>query len=101
MVELIPCPHEASSDYSVYRKVQLSSLKKAIPEGVELSSLKKALPEGVELSSLTKTVIKGDKHLANVNGEKYVVMAEWMKIEPCLPYLVGSEGLGGVATCTV
>ena len=30
-----------------------------------------------------------------MNDEQYtyVVMEEWMKIEPCLPYLVGSERL--------
>ena len=39
------------------------------------------------------------KHLADVDGEKYVVMEEWMKIEPRLPNLIGGEGLGGIATC--
>ena len=34
-----------------------------------------------------------------MNGEKYVVMKVWMKIEPCLPYLVGDERVVGVATC--
>eukprot|EP00731_Ephydatia_muelleri_P033821 Em0039g7a len=63
VVELISCPPEASLDHSVDRKVKLSSLKNAL--------------------------LKGHKHIADVNGEKYVVMEKWMKIEPCLPYLVG------------
>ncbi|KAL5500394.1 hypothetical protein EMCRGX_G011949 [Ephydatia muelleri] len=63
IVELISCPPEASLDHSVDMKVKLSSLKNAL--------------------------LKGHKHIADVNGEKYVVMEKWMKIEPCLPYLVG------------
>ena len=73
VVELISCPPEASSDHSDDRKVLLSSL--------------------------TKAFLEGDKHLADVDGEKYVVMEEWMKIEPRLPYLIGGEGLGGMDTC--
>ena len=85
VLELISYPSEASSDHSDDAKVQHSSLKKALPEGVELSSLKKAL-------------IEGDKHITDVNGETYVVMEVWMKIEPCLPYLVGGERFVVVAT---
>eukprot|EP00731_Ephydatia_muelleri_P034169 Em0049g16a len=73
VLELISYPSEASSDHSDDAKVPL----------------KKALPEGVELSSLKKALIEGDKHITDVNGEKYVVMKVWMKIEPYLPYLVG------------
>ena len=80
VLELISYPSEASSDHSDDAKVPL----------------KKALPEGVELSSLKKALIEGDKHITDVNGEKYVVMKVWMKIEPCLPYLVGGEKLVGV-----
>ena len=83
VLELISYPSEASSDHSDDAKVPL----------------KKALPEGVELSSLKKALIEGDKHITDVNGEKYVVMKVWMKIEPCLPYLVGGEKLVGVTTC--
>ena len=60
---------------------------------MELSLLKKALLEGVELSSLKNVLIEGDKHVTDVNGEKYVVMEDWMKIEPYLPHLVGGERL--------
>ena len=56
VIELISCPPEASSDHSDGRKVQLSSL--------------------------TKALLEGDTHLADVDSEKYVVMEEWMKIEP-------------------
>ncbi|KAL5499706.1 hypothetical protein EMCRGX_G011164 [Ephydatia muelleri] len=73
VLELISYPSEASSDHSDDAKVPL----------------KKALPEGVELSSLKKALIEGDKHITDVNGEKYVAMKVWMMIEPCLPYLVG------------
>eukprot|EP00731_Ephydatia_muelleri_P011846 Em0006g740a len=86
VLELISYPSEASSDHSDDAKVQHSSLKKALPEGVELSSLKKAL-------------IEGDKYITDVNGEKYVVMKVWTKIEPCLPYLVGGERFVVVAIC--
>eukprot|EP00731_Ephydatia_muelleri_P033297 Em0027g45a len=77
VLELISYPSEASSDHSNDVKVPL---KKALPKGVELSSLKKALTEG-------------DKHITDVNGEKYVAMKVWMTIEPCLPYLVGVNRL--------
>ena len=97
-MELISYLSEASSDHSDDAKVQHSSLK-AHPEGVELSLIKKALLEGVELSSLKNVLIEGDKHITDVNGEKYVVMEDWMKIEPCLPHLVGGERLVGVVTC--
>ena len=80
VLELISYPSEASSDHSDDAKVPL----------------KKALPEGVELSSLKKALIEGDKHITDVNGEKYVVMKVWMKIEPYLPYLVGGERLVGM-----
>ena len=73
VVELISCPPEASLDHSVDIKVKLSSLKNAL--------------------------LKGHKHIADVNGEKYVVMEKWMKIEPCLPYLVGGERLVYMTTC--
>ena len=75
VLELISYPSEASSDHSDDAKVPL----------------KKALPEGVELYSLKKALIEGDKHITDVNGEKYVAMKVWMTIEPCLPYLVGGE----------
>eukprot|EP00731_Ephydatia_muelleri_P001003 Em0001g1003a len=67
VVELISCPPEASSDHSDDRKVLLSSL--------------------------TKAFLEGDKHLADVDSEKYVVMEEWMKIEPHLSYFVGVNPL--------
>ena len=86
VLELISYPSEASSDHSDDAKVQLSSLKKALPGRVELYSLRKAL-------------IVGDNYITDVNGETYVAMKVWMKIEPCLPYLVGGERFVVVAIC--
>ncbi|KAL5477966.1 hypothetical protein EMCRGX_G024833 [Ephydatia muelleri] len=61
--EVISCPPDASSDHSDDTKVELSSLKKAL--------------------------LGGNKSIADMSGQKYVVLEEWMKVEPCLTYLVG------------
>ena len=68
MVEKITCPLEASSDNSNDTMVELSPLKKAF--------------------------LEGDKRLVDVKREKHAVMEEWMKVEPCLPQLIGSEEVG-------
>ena len=65
VLEVISCPPEAISDHSDGTKVELSLLKKALLEG-------------------KVTVV-------DVIGNKQVVIEEWMKIEPCLTYLVGGE----------
>ncbi|KAL5505183.1 hypothetical protein EMCRGX_G006578 [Ephydatia muelleri] len=63
VVEVISCPPEASSDHSGGTNVELSLLKKAI--------------------------LEGNKHVIDTSGHKHASMEEWMKIEPCLPYLAG------------
>ena len=63
VLEIISCPPEASSDNSDDTNVELSLLKEAL--------------------------IKGDKYI--VSGQKHVVVSEWLKIEPCLPYIVEGE----------
>ena len=68
VIEIISCPPEASSDHSDDTKVELSLLKKAL--------------------------LQGDKSVVDVSCHKHVVMEEWLKIEPCLPYLVGGEAMG-------
>ena len=68
VLEVISYPPEAISDHSDGTKVELSLLKKALLDGKE-------------------TVV-------DVIGSKQVVIEEWMKIEPCLPYLVGGEAIG-------
>ena len=65
VLEVISCPPEASSDHSDDTKVELSSLEKAL--------------------------LGGTKSIADMSGQKHVVLEEWMKVEPCLPYLVGGE----------
>ena len=69
VLEVISCPPEASSDHSDDTKVELSLLKKAL---------------------LTE-----DKYIDDVSGQKHVVLGEWLKIEPCLPYLIGGEVIDG------
>ena len=68
VVEVITCPPEASSDHSNDTRVELSSLKEAL--------------------------LEGNKHLVDVKREKHAVMEEWMKVEPCLPQLIGGEEVG-------
>ena len=69
VLDLISCPPEASSDHSNGTKVELSLLKKAL--------------------------LTGDKCIVDVSGQKHVMVGEWLKIEPCLPYLVGGEVIDG------
>ena len=69
VVEVISCPHEASSDHSGGTNVELSLLKKAI--------------------------LEGNTHVIDTSGHKHASMEEWMKIEPCLPYLAGGEAIAG------
>ena len=69
VVEVISCPREASSDHSGGTNVELSLLKKAI--------------------------LEGNKHVIDTSGHKHASMEEWMKIEPCLPYLAGGEAIAG------
>ena len=65
VLEVISCPPEAISDHSEDSKVELSLLQKAI---------------------------QGEhKYTVDISGQKQVVIGEWMKIEPCLPYLVGGN----------
>ena len=67
VIEMTTCPPEASSDHC-YTVVELPLLKNAL--------------------------VAGKERVVDVKGNKYVVLSEWMKIEPCLPSLigVGSEG---------
>ena len=69
VVEVISCPPEASSDHSGGTNVELSLLKKAI--------------------------LEGNKHVIDTSGHKHASMEEWMKTEPCLPYLAGGEAIAG------
>ena len=68
VLEIVSCPPEASSDHSDDTKIELSSLKKAL--------------------------LEEDKHAIDINNKKHVLTKEWMKIEPCLRYLVGGESIG-------
>eukprot|EP00731_Ephydatia_muelleri_P000511 Em0001g511a len=63
--ELISDPPEGSSDHSHDTKIELSSLKKALFEG--------------------------DKRIIDVNRQKYAMIEEWMKIEPCLLQLITED----------
>ena len=63
--DVISCPPEASSDHFGDTQVELMSLKKAIYEG--------------------------DKNIVDVTRQKHVIIEKWIKIEPCLPYLIGGE----------
>ena len=70
-------------------------------EVLEVISCPEAISDGskVELSLLQKAFLGGDGTVVDLSGKKCIVIGEWMKIEPCLPYLVGGELLVGVATC--
>ena len=68
MLEVISCPPESISDH---------------PDGTK-----------VELSLLTKALLEVDGTVLDISGEKCVVIEEWIKIKPCLPYLVGGEAVG-------
>ena len=68
VLEIISCPHEAISDQSDGTKVEMFSLEEAL--------------------------LGGKRTVIDVTGDKCVVIEEWMKIEPCLPYLVGGEAVG-------
>ena len=68
VLEIISCPPEAISDHSDGIRVELSLLMKALHETEQI--------------------------IFDVSGQKHVVIGEWMKIEPCLPYLVGGEAVG-------
>ena len=65
-------------------------------EVLEVISCPEAISEGskVERSLLQKAFLGGDGTVVDMNGDKCVVIGEWMKIEPCLPYLVGGEAVG-------
>ena len=67
VLEIVSCPSEASSDHSDDTKVELSSLKKAL--------------------------LEGDKSIVDITRTRYVIFGEWMKIEPCLPNLIGGEAV--------
>ena len=67
VLEIISCPPEASSDPSEATKVDLSSLKNAL--------------------------LEGDKSIVDITRMRHVVIGEWMKIEPCLPNLIGGEAV--------
>ena len=69
VLDVISCPPEASSDNCDGTKVELSLLKKAL--------------------------LRGDKYIEDVRGQKHVVVGEWLKIEPCLPYIVEGEVIEG------
>ena len=69
VLDVISCPPEASSDHCDGTKVELSLLKEAL---------------------LTK-----NKSIVDVSGQKHVLMGEWLKIEPCLPYIVEGEVIEG------
>ena len=71
VLEIISCPPEAISNHS---------------DGTKGSK--------VELSSLKKAILERDKSIVDVSRQRQVVIGEWMKIEPCLPYLVGGEAIG-------
>ena len=68
ILDVISCPPEASSDHFDDTKVELSLLKKALS--------------------------KGYKYIDDVSGQKHVMLDEWLKIEPFLPYLVGGKAIG-------
>ena len=69
VLEVISCPPESISDHSGGTKVELSLLKKAL--------------------------LDKEHTIVDVSRNKQVVIEEWMKIEPCLPYLVvGGEAIG-------
>ena len=65
-------------------------------EVLEVISCPEAISDGskVELSFLQKAFLGGDVTVVDLSGKKCVVIEEWMKIEPCLPYLVGGEDIG-------
>ena len=65
VLEVISCPPEAITDHSDDAKVELSLLKKAL--------------------------LEVDGTVLDISGEKCIVIEEWIKIEPCLPYLFGGE----------
>ena len=65
VLEIISCPPEASSDHCDDTKVELSFLKNAL------------LERGKSIVDITRT--------------RHVAIGEWMKIEPCLPYLIDGE----------
>ena len=67
VLERVFCPPETSSDHSEDTKVELSSLKKAL--------------------------LEGDKSIVDITCTRHVVIEEWMKIEPCLPNLIGGEAV--------
>ena len=73
VLEIVSCPPEASSDHSDDAKVELSSLKKAL--------------------------LEGDKSIVDVTCRQQVVIEEWMKIEPCLPNLIGGETVDTCRCC--
>ena len=67
VLEIVSCPPEASSDHSDDTIVELSSLK--------------------------KDLLEGDKSIVDITRTRHVVIGEWMKIEPCLPNLIGGEAV--------
>ena len=71
VLEIISCPPEAISDLSDDTKSTT-----------------------VELSSLKKAILDAEQTIVDVSRQRQVVIGEWIKIEPCLPYLVGGEAIG-------
>ena len=71
VLDVISCPPEASSDHS---------------EGTK-----------VELCSLMQALIDAESCIPDVKGQKNVELDKWIKIEPCLPYLLGGEIIGKYA----
>eukprot|EP00731_Ephydatia_muelleri_P014321 Em0008g41a len=63
VLDVISCPPEASSDHSDDTKVELCLLMKAI--------------------------VDAESCILDVSGQKNVELDKWIKIEPCLPYLLG------------
>ena len=69
VLDVISCPPEASSDHCDGTKVELSLLKEAL--------------------------LRGEKSIVDVSGQKHVVVGEWLKIEPCLRDIVEGEVIEG------
>ena len=47
-----------------------------------------------------KAIVDAESCILDVSGQKNVELDKWIKIEPCLPYLLGGEVIGKcVAMC--
>ena len=65
VLDVISCPPEASSDHSKDTMLELLSLMDALDNN--------------------------KRSVSDWKGQKYVEMEKWIRIEPCLPYLVGGK----------